>query len=350
MSAPELSIVAVRWPEVATGDDLGERIIETADLLDGDVVVLTSKVVSKAAGRVVAGARNDWVTAETSRVVARRGDTVIAQTRHGLVLAAAGVDASNTLPGTVVLLPPDPDGTARGLRERIRSDAGRNVAVIITDTAGRAWRVGQTDLAIGCAGLQPVTDLRGTADSFGRRLDVTMPAIADELAAAADLVKGKVAGCPLAVVRGLAPAVLPTGEAGPGAADLIRAQADDLFGLGTREAAVAAALRGDSLELSHFPGLSAGEDVAFEAAAGSTDPEVVSISVRRSTLAQRPSWVVQVDVRSPGDGAGWFAAGQVVERSRTLAAAHRLAGADALNLAEAHAGWQTADCTRWRVA
>jgi coenzyme F420-0:L-glutamate ligase len=349
MTPGRISVAAVHWPEIPPGDDLSSRILATTDLQDGDIVVLTSKVVSKAVGRVVPGARSDWVSKETARVVARRGDTVIAQTRHGLVLAAAGVDASNTGQGTVVLLPEDPDEVARELRGRIAADTGRNVAVVVTDTAGRAWRVGQTDVAIGCAGLQPVADLRGTADTFGRRLDVTMPAIADEVAAAGDLVKGKATGCPLAVVRGLEAAVLPPGESGPGAAQLVRDSDDDLFGLGAREAARAAVLRDDPEALRSFPALSAGEDVPFESVALPDVPSV-AITVRRFRAGSQSAWLVQADVRSPGDPNDWFAAGRVVERSRTLAAAHRLTGAAVPDLARARRGWRTADCTRWDIA
>jgi coenzyme F420-0:L-glutamate ligase len=348
MTTGRICVTAVRWPEISPGDDLSSRIRSTTDLQDGDIVVLTSKVVSKAAGRVFPGARADWVSRETSRVVARRGDTVIAQTRHGLVLAAAGVDASNTAADTVVLLPEDADRAAREVRGRIAADAGRNVAVVVTDTAGRAWRVGQTDIAIGCAGLHPVADLRGTADTFGRRLDVTMPAIADEVAAAGDLVKGKATGCPLAVVRGLEAAVLPSGECGPGAAALVRDNDADLFGLGAREAARAAALRDDPDALGAFPALSAGEDVPFESVALPDVPDV-AVTVRRFGAGSQSTWLLQVDVRASGDES-WFAAGRVVERSRALAAAHRLVGAAAPDLAQPRRSWRTADCTRWSIA
>jgi coenzyme F420-0:L-glutamate ligase len=349
VTPPGISLDAVHWPEITVGDDLGRRIGQIADLRDGDVVVLTSKVVSKAAGRVTTGVRSETITAETARLVARRGNTVIAKTRHGIVLAAAGVDASNTRPGTVVLLPTDPDETARELRTSIDAVSGCNVAVVITDTAGRAWRVGQTDIAIGCAGLQPVADLRGTADGFGRRLDVTMPATADEVAAAGDLVKGKATGCPVAVLHGLAAAVLPRGESGPGAAALIRDADGDLFGLGTREAGTAAVLHSDAEALSCFPTLSPEDDVPFEAVV-TKDQRLVSVSVRRSGLAENRTWLVQVDVRGPEEPTGWFAAGQAVERTRGLAAAHRLVGTEAAGLAKTRRGWHTADCTQWRTA
>lgn len=349
MTARCLCIIPVRWPEISTGDDLGRRIVETGDICDGDIVVLTSKVVSKAAGRVVSGERTDWVTAETAGVVARRGETVIARTRHGLVLAAAGVDASNTPAGTVVLLPEDADATARLLRKRIDELSGCNVAVIVTDTAGRAWRLGQTDLAIGCAGLEPLADLRGSADSFGRRLEVTMPATADEIAAACDLVTGKVTECPLALVRGLSSAVLPRETAGPGAVALVRDPAADLFGLGAREAAVAAGLRREGDALASFPALGTDEEVPFMAVAAGASPDV-SFTVRRSGKDRQRTWVVQVDVRSTGETANWFDAGQLVERARALATAHRLVETPATDAAEAHPGWRTAACMSWRIA
>ena len=179
-------------PEITAGSDLAALIADAApDLRDGDILVVTSKIVSKAEGRVMAASREQAIEAETARVVARRGATTIAQTRHGLVLAAAGVDESNTAPGTVVLLPEDPDESARRLRKALHARTGRTVGVVITDTMGRPWRAGQTDNAIGAAGVTPVRDYRGEADTFGNILEVTVAAVADEIAAAADLVKGK---------------------------------------------------------------------------------------------------------------------------------------------------------------
>ena len=179
-------------PEISPGDDLGALIAGAAraetgpGLRDGDIVVITSKVVSKAEGRVVSASREDAIAAETARVVARRGATTIAQTRHGFVLAAAGVDASNTAPGTVVLLPEDPDESARRLRKALRARLGVTVGVIVTDTMGRPWRAGQTDTAVGAAGVQPLRDHRGERDTFGNTLEVTVAAVADEIAAADD--------------------------------------------------------------------------------------------------------------------------------------------------------------------
>jgi len=190
---PQLHVSGIPGiPEISPGDDLGALIAGAAraetgpGLRDGDIVVVTSKVVSKAEGRVVSASREDAIAAETARVVARRGATTIAQTRHGFVLAAAGVDASNTAPGTVVLLPEDPDESARRLRKALRARLGVTVGVIVTDTMGRPWRAGQTDTAVGAAGVQPLRDHRGERDTFGNTLEVTVAAVADEIAAADD--------------------------------------------------------------------------------------------------------------------------------------------------------------------
>ncbi len=221
------ALAALSWPDGSVG------------LIDGDVVVVTSKVVAKAEGRIVAAAERDPVIAEQSvRVVAQRqtprGVTRIVQTPHGLVLAAAGVDASNVAAGTVVLLPTDPDASARTLRAGLRAGLGVDVAVVVTDTMGRPWRLGVSDVAIGAAGLVVLDDHTGRTDSFGRPLEMTVIAVADEVAAATDLVKGKLAGRPVAVVRGLAHHVLA--EDGPGASSAIRPAAEDMFALGTAEA------------------------------------------------------------------------------------------------------------------
>ena len=221
-------------PEISPGADLARLISDAAPgLRDGDIVVVTSKIISKAEGRVIRADRERAIDAETVRVVARRGPTRIAETRHGLVLAAAGVDASNTAPGTVVLLPEDPDGSARRLRKALGERRGISVGVVITDTMGRPWRIGQTDAAIGAAGLAPLRDYRGQPDTFGNTMEVTITAVADEIAAAADLVKGKTTQVPVAIVRGLAELV--TGSDGPGAAALVRPAAEDMFRLGAAD-------------------------------------------------------------------------------------------------------------------
>jgi coenzyme F420-0:L-glutamate ligase/coenzyme F420-1:gamma-L-glutamate ligase len=225
-------------PEVAAGADLAALIAGACpDLRAGDILVITSKIVSKAEGRVVTTSREQAIEAETVRVVARRGATTIAQTRHGLVLAAAGVDESNTSPGTVVLLPEDPDESARRLRKALHGRTGVTVGVIVTDTMGRPWRAGQTDNAIGAAGVLPVRDYRGETDTFGNVLEVTAAAVADEIAAAADLVKGKSRHVPAAVVHGLAGLV--TEQDGPGARALIRAAEEDMFRLGSADVPLA---------------------------------------------------------------------------------------------------------------
>ncbi|RZT28141.1 coenzyme F420-0:L-glutamate ligase/coenzyme F420-1:gamma-L-glutamate ligase [Kribbella sp. VKM Ac-2569] len=229
-------------PEVAAGHDLAALIAEGTDLRDGDVVSVTSKIVSKAEGRLTYGTRQEAIDAELVRVVAQRGETRIVQTRHGLVMAAAGTDTSNTAPGTVLLLPVDPDASARDLRTALKERYDVNVGIVVTDTLGRPWRNGQTDLAIGAAGVRVVEDLRGTTDSHGNVLAVTEPALADEIAGASELVKGKADGVPVAVLRGLDDAVLPVDEHGPGARALVRDAELDMFSLGTREAARAAVL------------------------------------------------------------------------------------------------------------
>jgi len=215
-------VIPVRGlPEVREGDDLAELIAAAADLEDGDVVVVAHKVVSKAEGRVVrlaevepsAQARDlaadedprrlEVILRESARIVRTRPPLVIAETRHGFVCASAGVDASNAPEAdTVVLLPEDPDASAARLRDRLRELTGADVAVIVSDSFGRAWRQGTTDVAIGCAGLRPLLDFHGERDAAGYELHATVIAVADELAGAAELVKGKLDGVPVAVVRG----------------------------------------------------------------------------------------------------------------------------------------------------
>ncbi|MEU4112438.1 coenzyme F420-0:L-glutamate ligase [Streptomyces sp. NPDC027717] len=225
-------------PEVAPGDDLA-KLIAAAEpgLADGDVLLVTSKIVSKAEGRIVRAAdREAAIDAETVRVVARRGPLRIVENRQGLVMAAAGVDASNTAEGTVLLLPEDPDASARAIREGLREALGVTVGVVVTDTFGRPWRAGLTDVAIGAAGVRVLDDLRGGTDAHGNRLSATVVATADELAAAGDLVKGKSAGLPVAVVRGLPHVVTDAAEQGEGARAMVRSARDDMFRLGTSEA------------------------------------------------------------------------------------------------------------------
>lgn len=235
MSTPSYEVRALPGiPEVRPGDDLAKLIADTAPgLRDGDVLLVTSKIVSKAEGRIVrASSREEAIDAETVRVVARRGPLRIVENRQGLVMAAAGVDASNTEPGTVLLLPEDPDASAAAIRAGLRSLLSVDVGVVVTDTFGRPWRAGLTDVAIGAAGVHVLDDLRGGTDAHGNPLSATVVATADELAAAGDLVKGKAAGLPVAVVRGLGHLVGATATA----RDLVRPAADDMFRLGTSEA------------------------------------------------------------------------------------------------------------------
>ena len=233
--------------EIVAGDDLAALIAAAAGarLEHGDILAVTSKIVSKAEGRQVAAAdREQAITDETVRVVATRafpgGVTRIVENRQGLVMAAAGVDASNTPDGTVLLLPVDPDASARALCAALCASTGLRLGVIITDTVGRPWREGQTDIAIGAAGVAVLDDLRGTDDAFGRRLDVTVAAVADEIAGAADLVKGKTSGNPVAVVRGLGHLVGEPGAADEpdarGATRLLRPSENDMFRIGSAEA------------------------------------------------------------------------------------------------------------------
>jgi len=254
--------------EVREGDDLAALLLPLAgdDLRDGDVVVVTSKVVAKAEGRVRASTREAELPGETVRIVARRGATMIVRNRLGLTMAAAGIDASNVEAGKVVLLPLDPDRSARELRAAIAARTGRNVGVVVTDTAGRAWREGQTDIAIGAAGVLVAEDFSGRADEYGNPLVVTAPAVADELAGLAELATGKLGARPFAIVRGRADLVLPRGEDGTGAGALIRAEGGDFFGYGAREA-VLRALTGDPADAVPFGTPVSAEELAEAIAA-----------------------------------------------------------------------------------
>lgn len=228
-------------PDVRPGDDLPALIATSArDLRDGDVVVVTQKVVSKAEGRLVTTPTDDAgrdlvrrraVEDEAVRIVARRGDTVITQTRHGFVTAASGVDASNMQRNEIALLPVDADRSSQGIRSRLRALLGVDVAVVVSDTSGRPWRYGLTDVAIGAAGIAPLRDHRGQQDPYGNTLNMTEVAVVDELASAAELVMGKTDGVPVAIVRGVR--YRSTDE---GIRSLIRPVEDDMFRLGTDEA------------------------------------------------------------------------------------------------------------------
>lgn len=313
--------------EVTPGTDLADVIATAAPWLrDGDVVVVTSKIVSKAEGRliVVSGdrdererARQEAVAAETARTVASRGATRIVATHHGFVMAAAGVDASNVEPHLLALLPKDPDASARALRAALARRLGVRVAVVISDTTGRPWRNGLTDVALGAAGIEPIRDYRGHADPYGNQLQLTQTAVVDELAAAADLVKGKTDRVPVAVVRGL-PVVID--EDGPGVvASLVRDPDSDLFPLGTAEARAdglrrAAALPPDVRELT-----------------GPVDPEAVrravaTVTAEVATFAPAPTGAtVRCTVADPSDPATLVRLGADVHRLRAALAAEGLA-------------------------
>jgi coenzyme F420-0:L-glutamate ligase/coenzyme F420-1:gamma-L-glutamate ligase len=249
------SVIPVRGiGEVQPGDDLAAIITGAAPWLqDHDILVVTSKIVSKAEGRLadvpLAGpereaAREEVLRSETSRVVATRGHTRIVQTHHGFVMASAGIDVSNVDRSRLVLLPKDPDGSAAALRAALRERHGLDVAVIISDTMGRPWRNGLTDVALGSAGIPPLRDHRGEIDPHGNQMQITQMAVVDELASAAELVKGKIDQVPVAVIRGLithtadGPGVVPT---------LVRDAEHDMFSLGTAEAIALGATGQESL-------------------------------------------------------------------------------------------------------
>jgi coenzyme F420-0:L-glutamate ligase/coenzyme F420-1:gamma-L-glutamate ligase len=343
-----VELVSWPWPDVADGDDLAALVCDCPDLRDGDIVVVTSKVVSKAEGRIAVLDREELVIRDTARVVARKGRTVIAQTSHGLVLAAAGVDASNVDAGRSLSLPSDPDESARRLRTEVLRRRGINVAVVITDTAGRAWRVGQVDIAIGCAGMLPVQDLAGTTDTYGNLLAVTASVVADEVAAAGDLVKGKTSRRPLAVLRGMDAAILPPGDHGDGAQTIVRDAAEDMFGLGARDAVIAAARR-DPAARNHLPALTTDDRPPFEDVT-SSHPHVRITITSTPESAARLGWVCQFDVLDDADREAWVELGRLTERIEALAWAHRLNG-EAVRLDEtADTEWRAVSRTHWIVA
>ncbi|HTJ37241.1 MAG TPA: coenzyme F420-0:L-glutamate ligase [Dactylosporangium sp.] len=311
--------------DVRPGDDLAALITTAAPwLADGDVLVVTSKIVSKAEGQLVEipldepareAAREAALRAETARVVARRGATRIVQTHHGFVLAAGGIDASNVDPTHLVLLPKDPDASARWLREELRERFSLDVAVVITDTMGRPWRLGLTDVAIGAAGVDALVDYRGLRDTYGNELQLTQMAQIDQLASAAELVKGKTAQVPVAVVRGFA--VRFPREHGSGAAELIRGADADLFSLGTAEA-VARGLRA-AADLPDAPAFApAGEPVRLP---DLPFPTTRSVTVPPNTVAAVVVWSPAGDLRAAAE------AGRRAERLRAVLAADGLATA-----------------------
>lgn len=232
-----LTIIPVTGlPEIAPGDDLAQMVIDacqgSSGLEDGDVLVISQKVVSKAEGQLVKVDPDDpqshkpLVVSESVRIVRRRGDLIISETKHGFVCASAGIDRSNMAPDVAALLPEDSDRSARRIRDAIAGRAGVNVAIIVADTFGRPWRRGLTDIAIGSAGILPILDLRGTDDAIGRELQVTEVCIVDELAGAAELVRGKATGTAVAVIRGVDSAWFGDGSV---ADEIVRHPSEDLF-------------------------------------------------------------------------------------------------------------------------
>jgi len=223
-------------PEIRPGDDLAGLIMDACQtelgLEDGDVLVVSQKVVSKAEGKLVKVDPNDplshkpLVLEESARVIRRRGDLIISETKHGYVCANAGIDRSNVEPDTAALLPDDSDRSARRLRDAIQGRLGVTTAIIVADTFGRPWRRGITDIALGCAGIKAILDLRGTDDAVGRELHVTEVCIVDELAGAAELVRGKATGIAVAVIRGVDPEWFGAGSV---VGDVVRSPAEDLF-------------------------------------------------------------------------------------------------------------------------
>ncbi|WP_410809698.1 coenzyme F420-0:L-glutamate ligase [Micromonospora sp. 067-2] len=290
---------------VTEGDDLAALIANAAPWLrDGDVLVVTSKIVSKAEGRLVdvpadgpdrLTARDEVLATETARVVASRGATRIVQTHHGFVMASAGIDASNVDKTRMVLLPVDPDASARALRTALKERFELDVAVIVSDTMGRPWRNGLTDVALGVAGMPAIRDHRGEVDPYGNELQLTEMAVVDELAGAGELIKGKCDQVPVAVVRGYLSTTRPDDSGGARA--LVRDAAQDLFSLGTAEARAAGLA--DAVTLADAPGPTpadlAAARRAIDAVAGAVAPGTVftlveDTEVRAGLIAEVPGW------------------------------------------------------------
>lgn len=330
----ELRVLPIRGlPEFRPGDDLPAAIARAAPwLADGDVVVVTSKAVSKVEGHLRTTpvdpeqretVRRQAVLDEARRVVARHGRTTITETHHGFVLAASGVDASNVRADELALLPPDPDRSAGTIRDGLRQHLGVTVAVVVSDTMGRPWRAGLTDVAVGAAGLTALRDHRGRVDAYGNELVVTEVADADQIAAAAELVKGKLDGVPVAVVRGLRPV-----DDGRGAAALVRGPEQDMFRLGTRDVVGA---RSDTSRYDDRPVDPAALQRAVGAArtaVGTGDWRLVRVTdpdVRRR-LAEAPELLVFTVARRP-DPDGWLAAGAALQNLLVQLAAEGLGSA-----------------------
>jgi coenzyme F420-0:L-glutamate ligase/coenzyme F420-1:gamma-L-glutamate ligase len=327
--------------DVAPGADLAAVIAEAAPWLrDGDVLVVTSKIMSKAEGRLVEvptsgpereAAREEILTAETARPVARRGGTRIVQTHQGFVMASAGIDASNVERSRLVLLPKDPDASARALRSALRERFRLDVGVIISDTMGRPWRIGLTDVALGAAGVEPIRDHRGQMDPYGNEMYITQMAVVDELSGAAELVKGKFDRVPVAVVRGYPTTI---SEDGPGATALVRPGDHDLFSLGTAEARAAGLSDAARLtDVGSFAGYPV--DPTAVTRALTSLPPVPGVTLREAcerslTSGQVPipehtAHVISCEVASGSDPGQLIAMGSEVHRLRCALAAEGLA-------------------------
>ncbi|MFI7071368.1 coenzyme F420-0:L-glutamate ligase [Micromonospora sediminicola] len=326
---------------VTEGDDLAALIAGAAPWLrDGDVLVVTSKIVSKAEGRLVdvpadgperLAARDRVLAGETVRVVATRGATRIVQTHHGFVMASAGIDASNVDKTRLVLLPVDPDASARALRAALRDRHGLDVAVVVSDTMGRPWRNGLTDVALGVAGMPAIRDHRGEVDPYGNELQLTQMAVVDELAAAGELIKGKCDQVPVAVVRGYLTA---TGDDDEGARALVRDASMDLFSLGTAEARADGLRAAATLPDTTGPTPADPDAVARAVAAvaevvapGTVFTHVTDDEVRAGLAATVPGWpasatgLVLGAAPTPVDPADLVRFGADLQRLRTALAA-----------------------------
>ncbi|TYB38900.1 coenzyme F420-0:L-glutamate ligase [Micromonospora sp. AP08] len=326
---------------VTEGDDLAALIATAAPWLrDGDVLVVTSKIVSKAEGRLVdvpadgpdrLAARDEVLAGETARVVATRGATRIVQTHHGFVMASAGIDASNVDKTRLVLLPEDPDASARALRSALRERYDLDVAVIVSDTMGRPWRNGLTDVALGVAGMPAIRDHRGEIDPYGNELHLTQMAVVDELAGAGELIKGKCDQVPVAVIRGYLGA---TRDDDTGARALVRDASLDLFSLGTAEAH-AAGLRA-AATLTDGPGPAPADPAAVDraitavaevVAPGTVFTHVTDQEARAGLVATVPGWPAQATglvlgaPPAPVDPADLVRFGADLQRLRTALAA-----------------------------
>ncbi|WP_307872913.1 coenzyme F420-0:L-glutamate ligase [Paractinoplanes ovalisporus] len=327
-----LEILPVRGiGHIVAGDDLAELITAAAPwIADGDVLVVTSKIVSKAEGRLVEvpadgperdEARRVALASETARVVARRGPTTIVQTHHGFVMAAAGIDASNVDKTHLVLLPADPDASAQRLRADFRA-RGLDVGVIVSDTMGRAWRNGLTDVALGAAGIEPIRDHRGETDPYGNELEITQMAVIDELAAAGELVKGKCDQVPVAVVRGYPRSGIR--DSG-GASVLLRDAASDMFSLGTAEARSTGLRDAAQLPDGALPGLPVDPAAVDRAAAAVADllSHAITVTPAEVVTGSGATAALHLTTRDASP-AGWMRLGADAHRLRAALAAESI--------------------------